>query len=191
MTENAKYGSGWHQHRLKIAIWTTAALILLLPAIAMPFTYEVNWTLGDFVFAGVLLFVPLGIYEVVARKTADPNYRTGAGMALVAALLLLWVNGAVGITDSEADLLYVLALAVGVVGTFVARFRPHGMARAMYATALALAAAGTVALVAGMVPAYNSVFEILGITVLFAVLFVGAALLFRKAARRSPEQDTV
>lgn len=112
-------------------------------------------------------------------------------MALVAALLLLWVSGAVGITDSEADLLYVLALAVGVVGAFVARFRPHGMMRAMYATALALASAGAVALVAGMVPAHNSVFEILSITGLFTVLFVGSALLFRKAARRRPQQGAV
>jgi hypothetical protein len=65
------------------------------------------------------------------------------------------------------------------------------MVRAMSATALALASAGAVALVAGMVPAHNSVIEILGITGLFAVLFVGSALLFRKAARRRPEQGAV
>lgn len=186
MQGTAEDGGAWRMSRWRIAAWAVAALILLLPlATGAP------WTGSDFVFAGVLLFLPLGIYELVAGKTADPNYRTGTGMALVAALLLLWVSGAVGITDSNADLLYVLALAVGVVGVFVVRFRPHGMVRAMYATALALASAGAVALVAGMVLAHNSVIEILGITGLFAVLFVGSALLFQKAARRRPEQGAV
>jgi hypothetical protein len=32
-----------------------------------------------------------------------------------------------------------------------------------------------------MVPAFNSAFEILGITAFFAALFVGSGLLFRKA----------
>jgi hypothetical protein len=55
------------------------------------------------------------------------------------------------------------------------------MARAMFAAALAQALIGVIALLAGMVPAYNSAFEILGITGFFAALFVGAGLLFRKA----------
>lgn len=186
MKGTAEYDGPWRMSRWRIAAWAVAALILLLPLIL-----GAPWTGGDFVFAGVLLFVPLGIYELVARKTGDPNYRTGVGMALVAALLLLWVSGAVGITDSEADLLYVLALVVGVVGAFVARFRPHGMARATFATALALASAGGIALLGEMVPAHNSVFKILGLTGFFAALFVGSALLFWAAARSGSERRAV
>lgn len=56
------------------------------------------------------------------------------------------------------------------------------MARAMLAMALAQALVGAVALIAGMVPAYNSALEILGLTGLFVALFVGSAWLFRKSA---------
>lgn len=182
MEGNAENGGVPPMSRWRLAAWVAAALLLLANFVAMQFTDEVNWTASDFVFAGVLLFVPLGIYELVARKTGNTAYRTGVGIALVAALLILWSSGAVGIADSEADLMYFLALAVGVIGAFVARFRPQGMSRAMFATALGLAAAGVIALAAGMVPAHNSTFEILVITGPFVALFVGSALLFRVAA---------
>ena len=35
------------------------------------------------------------------RKTGDAAYRTAVGVALAAAFLLIWVNGAVGIIGSE------------------------------------------------------------------------------------------
>jgi len=186
MQPTAKDGGGWRMRRWQTTAWAVAALTLLFPlATGAP------WTGSDYAFAGVLLFLPLGIYELVARKTGDLLYRTGAGMALVATVLLLWVSGAVGITDSEADLLYFLALAVGLVGAFVAQFRPQGMAHAMFATALALVVAAAVALVAGRVPAHNSIVEILGITGFFVALFVGSAFLFRVAARRGPERRVI
>jgi hypothetical protein len=166
-----------------MAAWAAAALILLLPLIAMQLTDEVSWSASDFVFAGGLLFGALGAYELALRKTTDTAYRGAVGVALAAVVLLLWANGAVGITDGAADATYPAVPAVGIIGAIVARFRPHGMALAMYATALAQASIGVIALAAGMVPAYNSAFEILGITGFFAALFVTSALLFREATR--------
>lgn len=143
-----------------------------------------SWTLGDFVFAGALLCGALGAYGLTVRRRGDTTYRAAVGLALASAVILVWANAAVGITDSAADALYLGVPAVGVIGALVARFRAHGMARAMLAAAIAQVAIGVVALLAGMVPAYNSAFEILGITAFFAALFVGSALLFRQAARR-------
>jgi hypothetical protein len=168
--------------RWRRAAWVAAALILLAPLVAMPFTDEVNWTVSDFVFAGALMFGALGTYELAVRKTGNTAYRAAAGVALAATVLLLWANGAVGITDSAADAMYVGVPAVGIIGALVARFQARGMARAMFFAALAQALIGAVALIAGMVPAYNSAFEILAITGFFAALFVGAGLLFRQAA---------
>jgi len=34
-------------------------------------------------------------------------------------------------------LMYIGVLAVGIIGALIARFQPHGMARALFATALA------------------------------------------------------
>ncbi len=156
--------------------------ILLIPLLAAP-----AWNVFDFVFAGALIFGTGLTYELVARKAGNIAYRAAVGVALAAAFLLVWVNGAVGITDSDADLMYVGVLAVGIIGAIIARFQPRGMARAMFATALAQALVAVIALIAGIVPAYNSAFEILGITGFYVALFIGSAWLFRHAARgRTP-----
>lgn len=175
--------------RWRITAWIIAALILLLPLVAMSFTEEVNWTLSDFVFAGVLLFGALGVYEGAARSTDNTAYRGGVGLALLTAVLLTWINGAVGITDGAADGLYLGVPILGIIGALIARFRPRGMARAMVAAASAQALIGGIALIAGMVPAHNSAFEILGITGFFVALWVGSAGLFRKAARGRSGSD--
>lgn len=182
-TEHTDPRRARHGSRRRLVAWAAASLVLLLPLVAMQITDQVNWTAGDFVFAAVVLFVPLGLYEMAARATGNAAYRAGVGVALAGAVLLVWVGGAVGITDSEADILYVLSLAVGLVGALVARFQARGMAGAMAATALALALSGGAAWASGTVPAVNSAFEIAGLTGFFVVFFVGSALLFREAAR--------
>ena len=166
-----------------MAAWAAAALILLAPLVAMQFTDEVSWTVSDFVFADVLIFGALGAYELAARRAGNTAYRAAVGVALATAVLLVWTNAAVGITDGTADTLYTAVPAVGIIGAIVARFHPRGVARAMFATALAQALVGVTALIAGIVPAHNSAFEILAITAFFAALFIGSALLFREAAR--------
>ena len=45
------------------------------------------------------------------------------------------------------------------------------------------AVVGVVALTAGLVPEFNSAFEVLGITAFFVLLFGGSAVLFREADR--------
>jgi len=76
-------------------------------------------------------------------------------------------------------------LAVGIVGAIIARFRPHGMARALFATALAQALVSVIALIITL-GSPGSPPGVLGVLVLngfFVGLFVGSALLFRYAAR--------
>ncbi len=168
----------------RIAAWAAAGIFLLAMIVGNRMSAGVYWTLSDFIFAGVLLFGSLSVYELAVRTTSAPLYRAGVGLAIAGALLLVWSNAAVGLTDSVADLAYLGVPVVGIIGAFLARFRPDGMARAMLATALAQALVGPIALVSGIVPAHNSVFEILGVTAFFVALFVGSAWLFRKAARR-------
>ncbi len=66
--------------------------------------------------------------------------RSAVGVALATAVILMWVNGAVGVIGSEnndANLMYFGVLAVGIIGAVIARFQPRGMALALFATALA------------------------------------------------------
>lgn len=184
MSGNTRNGDTWLESNWRKAAWCAAVGVLLLPLLAMQFTDEVNWTVSDFVFAAILLFGSLGAFEVAARMTDDITYRAGAGVAIAALFFLTWSNAAVGITDSEADFYIFFGVpAVAIGGAVIARFRPRGMAIAMVAAALAQAMIAVTALAAGIIPAYNSAFEILGITGFFVTLFLGSALLFRRAAQ--------
>jgi len=157
------------------------AFILLIPLLA-----EWAWTLFDFVFAGALIFGTGLTYKLVARKAGNIAYRAAFGIALAAAFLLVWLTGAVGIIGSEdnnANLMYFGVLAVGIIGAIVARFRPHGMARALFATALAQALVAVIALIIGLGLPWSPPVEVLALNGFFVALFVGSALLFWYAGR--------
>lgn len=117
--------------------------------------------------------------------SARNAYRLGLAVALGAALFLVWGVGALGIIGAggRPDLMYLGALAVGVVGALLARFRSSGMAWALAATALALLVVAGIALVAGLhqEPGASAV-EILGISGMYAALFGLSAWLFRRSA---------
>lgn len=66
----------------------------------MQFTNEVNWTLCDFVVAGILLFGTGIIFNLVVRKIKNIKYRIVIGVALLIVLLLIWAELAVGILDT-------------------------------------------------------------------------------------------
>jgi hypothetical protein len=162
------------------------ACLLLIPLVAMQFTKEVVWTLSDFVIMGALLFGAGLTYVLVARMGSNGSYRLGAGVAVAAGLLLIWGNLAVGFIGSEdnpANLLYGAVLAVAGVGALVARFRPLGMARAMFAAALTQFA---VPLVAALIwkPEVNlGMLYVLALNTMFAGIWVASGWLFRRASR--------
>ena len=121
-------------------------------------------------------------------RTATTNtaFKSAVGIALLAAALLFWVNGAVGIIgsdDNSANLLYGGVIAIAAVGTLMARFRPRGMSRALAGTALAQALVPVVVVSAGLGTAPLWSWDILFLTAFFTALWLGSALLFRQAAR--------
>lgn len=80
-----------------LVILTTVTFLLLIPFIAMQFTDEVNWTLADFVVAGILLLTSGIIIELVLRMIKKSGYRIAIIITLLVALLLVWAELAVGI----------------------------------------------------------------------------------------------
>ena len=192
MTGNTENGGGRRGSRWRIAAWAAAALILLLPLFAMQVTDQVVWDVADFAVFGALLVGASVTYDLAARMTGNTAYRSAVGVALAAAFILVWVNGAVGIIgpeDNDANLMYGGVLTVGIIGAIIARFQPHGMARALFATALAQALVALIALIGGLGSPYTGPLEIVTLNGFFIALFAGSALLFREAARGKPEQD--
>lgn len=174
-------GSRW-----RLALWGTAALLLLLPLVAMQATDEVVWDETDFVVFGAMLTGACGAFELAARMTGNIAYRAAVGVAVAAAFILVWMNLAVGIIGTEgnpANLMYGGVLAIGIVGAVIARFRPYGMARAAVAAALAQAVVATIAAISGMGYPASPPLEILGVNALFIALWLISAGLFRNAAR--------
>ena len=184
MTKNKEYGDAGRGNRWRIVVWSAAALLLLLPLFAMQFTDQVDWDVADFaVFGGLLLGVGVA-YELVAKQSGSTAYRAAVGLALAAAFILIWMNGAVGIIGTErndANLMYGGVLAVGIIGAILARFRPRGMARTLFAMAVAQAVVAVIALVAGLGEPASPPMEILGINGMFVTLWLGSAWLFRRA----------
>jgi hypothetical protein len=117
-------------------------------------------------------------------------YRAAVAIALGATLLLLWLSiglGIIGKDHNPANLMYLGVIAVGIIGALVARFRPQGMARALFATALAQALVGAIAWKARLGVPYSPRTVIFGLSVLFVVLFVGSGWLFHRAAKAQRE----
>ena len=179
-----------HKYRSVVGVALATSFILLLPLLAAP-----AWTLADFVFAGALIFGTGLTYKLVARKAGNIAYRAAVGVALAAAFIIVWLEGAVGInghTDPLTIFTELGVFAVEIIGAIIARLKPPGMARALFAMALAQSLVVVIVLIAGMhqYPG-GSVVEILGLNGFFVALFVGSACLFRNAARGGPERGAV
>lgn len=73
-----------------ICILLAVPALLLIPYIAMRFTNEVNWTLGDFVVMGVMLLsTGLGI-EVALRVVRTTWIRVAAVAVVLFGFLMVW-----------------------------------------------------------------------------------------------------
>lgn len=141
---------GWKLWRL--ALWGGAAALLLLPAVAMRFTNEVNWDETDFIVMGAMLAIACGTVELAVRASGDLAFRGAAAIAVAASFLLVWINLAVGIIGSEdnpANLMYGGVLGIAVVGSILALGNAARLAWAMYAAAAAQMLVALIALVAG------------------------------------------
>lgn len=83
----------------RVLLWASAALLLLLPVIAMRLTSEINWGPVDFLTFGsmlVLLCLAIEISFRLARKRGNAILAaTLAGLVF----LLVWAELAIGILD--------------------------------------------------------------------------------------------
>jgi hypothetical protein len=182
----------------RLGVWAVVVAALLM----IPVVGKWPWTGSDSVFGAVVLFGSALVYELIARRGSTFVYRAAVGLAVATGLVLLWINAAVGIIgDGPVNVMYLGVLAVGLVGTLFARLQPRGMALALFATAVAQMLVPVIALVlwkAGWQellvdrdsphpPFSPGVGKGFGLNAFFAALWIGTALLFRRAGGpRSP-----
>lgn len=88
--------------KLKVIVWVLGVVLALLsiPLIAMQFTDEVQWELGDFILMFILLSSAGFAIAIVINKVKTNPMRFFIIVAVLLALILLWMELAVGIFGS-------------------------------------------------------------------------------------------
>jgi len=179
-------------------LWVAAAtaLILMAPLAAMQFTSEVDWSAGDFIIMGALIFGTGLAYVLLTRAAPGFAYRAAVALALGTTFLMIWANLAVGLIGSgphAGNFMYMAVVSVVLIGTILARFQAARMERVMYAATLTLVLLAVIAFLAGMhrYPA-SSAAEILSVSGVFSALYLVAGSLFRYTASREalPKQPS-
>ena len=129
--------------------WSGALVLLLIPLIAMQFTSEVTWTAGDFLFAGLTIGGAGLAYELAARTVRGNAYRAAVAVGVGGSVLIIWVNGAVGIIGNEenpANLMFYGVVALGFIGAIIMLARAAAMVWVMSTMAVAQLSVGIAAL---------------------------------------------
>ncbi len=132
----------------------------------------------DFAIVGVLVLGAGLLFEYASSRAGNVAHRLAVGIAVLAGLGLVWVNLAVGMIGDEgnpANLMYVLVLAVALIGASVGRFAPREASLAMFATAGAHVIVVVIAVAANLGPELRADGS-------FIAAWVASALLFRQAA---------
>ncbi len=158
--------------------WGAAALLLVLPAVAMQFNTGVNWTAGDFILVALVLGLVGVTLELTVRASKDWAYRGGAGAAVAASFLIVWATGALGMIgneDNPYNLLFFGVIGLALVGSVLARFRAAPMAAAMIVAGVAHIGVALGGLTTDLRGAIFSA----GL----GLIWLGSAALFRMAAR--------
>jgi hypothetical protein len=158
-------------------------IILSIPLLAMQFTDEVNWSLVDFIIVGILIFCTGLSYVLLTRSSSDIIHRAAVALAIGSTLLLIWTNLAVGLIGSgpnAGNLMYIVIVAIVIIGIFLSRFTTKGMEMVMFTVAITLVLFAVIQLLVKMYQyPGSSVIEIIGVNSFFAILFAVSGLLFR------------
>ena len=172
-------GGAWNYWR--VARWTAALVLLLIPAVMMRVSNEWHWSIGSFVVAGIVIGGVGLLYELAEKASGSRAYRAGVAIVLVTSFLTVWTTI---VRDDGNGIGFLLLVVTAAVGAFAAWFRPAGMARAMLGVAVMQALVGVAvatAPVTASVP--DGSFRALVFSGVFTALWLLSALCFRAAAR--------
>jgi hypothetical protein len=171
-----------------LPILLVPVVILLVLWVAMQLTGEMGWDAFDFMVAWTLMTGVGLAYKLATRRAGSLAYRAATCIALAAAFILIWMNLAVGLIGSEdhpANLMYGGVLAICATGAIIARLQPRGMARALFATALAQFLVPVIALIIWKPPMTVGVAKVFVLNAFFVLLFAASAMLFLRAALKN------
>lgn len=123
-------------------------------------------------------------------STHPSSYRIAIGAAVIGAVSLIWINGAVGIIgESDSNALYLAVIATLVLGSAIARFRAGAMAVVLVLTALVQFLVPVAALILSEQDFAPGVIPVIALNGGWVVLFLFSAIMFSHA-RNDAEQES-
>lgn len=119
-------------------------------------------------------------------KEYGRTYKIAFSIGLAGALIIGWMNGAVGIIGSEdnpINMLYGTIYIIGLIGLIASRLRPKGMAVTQFGIAITLAVIPAIALAISKETQWGDagVLGVFAINIFFATLFLISGWLFLKS----------
>lgn len=160
--------------------------LLLIPFGAMQVFSEMNWSMGDFLIMGMLIFFVSMGYQLFTDLIQTQQHRFGVVLAFATAFLLLWINLAVGMIGNEsnpANLLYYFVIAVFVVGGALSRLKRISISRVFFITAGVHACVPLIAYLLWKPPLTIGLVQVVGINGIFVLLWLVSGMLLRDAHR--------
>lgn len=185
---------GWRRSLWKGPVLFTV-LFMLFPLFGSLYIEGWHWHPFGFVVVAALIFSVCFAYKLVTRNHDSLAYRAATGIAFFLTLALTWSSLVQWADVNRYAAIHFVVPVVEVIGVAFARLRPSGMARALFATAIAQTVA--LAIVSSLLLVQNPMITswtgpqirgVFGSTVV-AMIFVGAALLFQKSARDEAPSD--
>lgn len=174
------------QNKKRFIIWGTITTLIIMIILTKQFISEIQW--NETIAYIVIILAIACIYELYKwLKTHNRSYRIAFSIGTLGALLIIRVNGAVGIIGSEdnpANLMYWAVLFTIILGSLISTFKPRWMALTLFATAIVQILVPVFALF--IWPAQTSWGEagVIGVLVfnsVFAGIFIISALFFQRA----------
>ncbi|WP_179344008.1 hypothetical protein [Winogradskyella ursingii] len=84
----------------RLLLFALPILVLLIPAIGMLFSTEINWSPFDFLIAACILYGTIFMIDFIIRTIKSKKQRTFLIIAVLILVLLVWVELSVGLFGS-------------------------------------------------------------------------------------------
>lgn len=170
----------------RIARWSLALVLLLIPIVMNQISDEWRWELRGFILVGVVIGGVGLLYELAERASGNWGYRAGMAIVLVTPVLTMWTTI---VRDDGDGVGFIMLVLAAIAGAFTAWFRPAGMARAALGLAVMQALLGLLIVTAPSTASQpDGGSRAVAFCSVFTILWLAAAALFYVAAKDSDKR---
>lgn len=170
-----------------LRVFIIVGLLLLIPVWGNSNVEGWNWTAFDFVWAAIVLSCAGLSLEFFITRPYSTTYKAAGALAVVTALLMIWINAAVQIVgeDNPTNAIYVLTVAVLLFGSVASKFKADNMPRVLHAAALMTAVAPIIGFTFWREDFTPGILHVFVLNAFFIMMWMLSAMLFKWASKEN------